>query len=81
MPGVGSGNNMLKKNKKIDWLKEQKRFNRENLKKPLSIKEYCSKYGLNYRDARKYLKRAKAEQVRSKFQDEKEAEYLKKKQN
>jgi hypothetical protein len=71
---------MLKKNKKIDWVKEQKKFNKENLKKPLTIKEYCSKHGLNYQTGRLNIKSTKAKQIVNKFHDKIEDEYLKKKQ-
>ena len=34
------------KKKPIDWALEQKRFNKENLKKRISLKDYCIKYKL-----------------------------------
>ncbi len=64
-----------------DWVKEQKRFNKINLKKKITVKDYCIKYNLNYSSGKVKLNPKKARKTVEEFHEKKETEYLKKKPN
>jgi len=64
-----------------DWIKEQKRFNKINLKKRMTVDEYAVKYNLPKAAAHKNIRVKKASQKRSIFQEKKENELIKKKPN